>query len=74
MWYKKSWQPILKDLRYNQENKKWTKMAENRQYGHEYKIQAVKLAKEIGQAKAAKELGVPKNTMYVWLGAGQPPW
>ncbi len=49
-------------------------MAENRQYGHEYKIQAVKLAKEIGQAKAAKELGVPKNTMYVWLGAGQPPW
>lgn len=39
-------------------------MAENRQYDHEYKVQAVKLAKEIGQAKAAKELGVPKNTMY----------
>jgi len=32
-------------------------MAENRQYDHEYKVQAVKLAKEIGQAKAAKELG-----------------
>ena len=31
-------------------------MAENRQYDHEYKVQAVKLAKEIGQAKAAKEL------------------
>ena len=30
-------------------------MAENRQYDHEYKVQAVKLAKEIGQAKAAKE-------------------
>ena len=28
-------------------------MAENRQYDHEYKVQAVKLAKEIGQAKAA---------------------
>jgi hypothetical protein len=28
-------------------------------YGHEYKIQAVKLAKEIGGAKAAKELGIP---------------
>ena len=39
-------------------------MAENRQYDHEYKVQAVKLAKEIGQAKAAKELEVPKNTMY----------
>ena len=59
-------------------------MAENRQYDHKYKVQAVKLAKEIGQAKAAKELGVPKNTMYGWvranrlgsldLGAGsQPP-
>ena len=24
-------------------------MAENRQYDHEYKVQAVKLAKEIGQ-------------------------
>lgn len=31
------------------------------------KVQAVKLAKEIGQAKAAKELGVPKNTMYDWV-------
>ena len=37
-------------------------MAGNRQYDHEYKVQAVKLAKEIGQAKAAKELGVPRNT------------
>lgn len=30
-------------------------MAENRKYDHEYKVQAVKYAKEIGQAKAAKE-------------------
>ena len=29
-------------------------MAENRQYDHEYKVQAVKPAREIGQAKAAK--------------------
>ena len=28
-----------------------------RKYNHEYKEQAVKLAKEIGGAKAAKELG-----------------
>ncbi len=33
-------------------------MAENRQYDHEYKVQAVKLAKEIGQAKAAEEPGI----------------
>ena len=46
-------------------------MAENRQYDHEYKVQAVKLAKEIGQAKAAKELGVPKNTMYGWVRANR---
>ena len=47
-------------------------MAENRQYDHEYKVQAVKPAKEIGQAKAAKELGVPKNTMYGWVRANRP--
>ena len=39
-------------------------MVGNRQYDHEYKVQAVKLAKEIGQAKAAEELGVPRNTLY----------
>lgn len=59
-------------------------MAESKSYDREYKVQAVKLAKEIGQAKAARELGVPKNTLYGWmranrlgtleLGAGtQPP-
>ncbi|MEI3367075.1 MAG: transposase [Enterocloster sp.] len=31
-----------------------------RKYDHEYKIQAVKLAREIGGAKAAKELGIPE--------------
>jgi transposase len=47
-------------------------MAENRQYDNEYKVQAVKLAKEIGQAKAAEELGIPKNTMYGWVRANRP--
>lgn len=37
-------------------------MAANRQYDHEFKVQAVKLTQEIGQAKAAKELGISKNT------------
>ena len=39
-------------------------MAENRQYDHEFKVQAAKLGKEIGQTKAAKELGIYKHTMY----------
>lgn len=39
-------------------------MAANRQYDHEFKVQAVKLGQEIGQAKATKELGISKNTMY----------
>ena len=47
-------------------------MAENRQYDHEYKVQAVKLAREIGQAKAAEEPGVPKNTMYGRVRASRP--
>ena len=38
-------------------------MAANRQYDHEFKAQ------EIGQAKAAKELGISKNTMYTWTRA-----
>lgn len=33
----------------------------------EYKVEAVRLAKEIGQARAAKELGVPKNTLCGWM-------
>ena len=37
-------------------------MAENRQYDHEYKVQAVKLA---------KELGIPKNTLYGWVRANR---
>ena len=37
-------------------------MAANRQYDHEFKVQVIKLAQEIGQAKAAKELGISKNT------------
>lgn len=37
----------------------------------EFKIQAVKLAKEIGGAKAATELGIPKNTMYAWTKASR---
>ena len=46
-------------------------MAENKSYDREYKAQAVKLAKEIGQAKAARELGVPKNTLYGWVRASR---
>ena len=32
-------------------------------------VQAVKLAKEIGGAKAAKELGIPEGTIHTWLKA-----
>lgn len=35
----------------------------------EYKIQAVKLARELGGAKVAAELGIPENTMYAWTKA-----
>ena len=37
----------------------------------DFKIQAVKLAKEIGGAKAAAELGIPENTMYAWTKAAR---
>ena len=41
-------------------------MSNKKTYDKEYKIQAVKLGKEIGQAKAAKELGISSNTLYTW--------
>lgn len=42
-----------------------------RKYDMEYKIQAVKLAKEIGGAKAATELGISENTLYAWMKAAR---
>ena len=42
-------------------------MAKNQKtYDSEFKAQAVKLAQEIGGHKAAKELGIPKGTIYTW--------
>ncbi|MCX7842064.1 MAG: transposase, partial [Clostridia bacterium] len=38
-----------------------------KQYTKEYKIEAVKLAREIGNSKAAKELGVAKSTLSQWV-------
>ncbi len=38
-----------------------------RDYEKEYKEQAVKLAEEIGTEKAARELGMPKGTLYGWM-------
>ena len=40
-----------------------------RKYDHEYKVQAVKLAQEIGGTKAAKKLGIPEGTIHTWLKA-----
>ena len=37
-----------------------------RKYNHEYKVQVVKLAKEIG---GAKELGIPEETIHTWFKA-----
>ena len=37
-------------------------------YDEEYKVQAVKLAKNLGSAKAAAEdLQIPVNTLYGWI-------
>jgi len=37
-----------------------------KKYDREYKLQAVKLSKEIGGSKAAAELGIPVDTLYGW--------
>jgi transposase len=46
-------------------------MREARQYDNEFKTQALKLAKEIGNVKAANELGISKNTLYGWIKAAR---
>lgn len=45
-------------------------MAQKR-YDQDYKIQAVKLAKEIGINKAAKEIGVAPSTVNGWMKASR---
>ena len=42
-------------------------MSKMKKYSQEDKVQAVKLAVEIGQAKAAKELGISPNTISGWM-------
>lgn len=42
-------------------------MTKTKKYEKEYKVQAVKLAKEIGKCRAAKELCVPEGTLYGWV-------
>ena len=39
-------------------------MSKKREYDEEYKVQAVKFAKNLGSAKAAEELQIPVNTLY----------
>ena len=46
-------------------------MATVNKYSQEDKVQAVKLAVEIGQAKAAKELGISPNTICGWVRAAR---
>ena len=42
-------------------------MGTGKQYDEEFKKQAIMLAKEIGNAAAAKELGIPKGTLGTWV-------
>ena len=46
-------------------------MADRKQYDDEFKVQALKLAKEITVPKAAKELNISKNTLYGWAKAAR---
>ena len=42
-------------------------MGTGRQYDEEFKKQAILLAKEVGNAAAANELGIPKGTLGTWV-------
>ena len=36
-------------------------------YEKEFKEEAVKMAMEVGTAKAARDLGIASNTLYTWM-------
>lgn len=38
-----------------------------RSYEQSFRIEAVKLAKEVGTNRAARELGIPDNTLSTWM-------
>lgn len=42
-------------------------MSTGKRYDNDYKVQAVKLAMEIGQTKAAHELGISKSAVTTWV-------
>ena len=44
-------------------------MSKRKHYDNEFKVQAVKLALEVGQSKACRELNLPENTIYGWMHA-----
>ena len=46
-------------------------MSTVKQYDEEFKKQAIKLAKEIGNKASANELGIPKGTLGTWLRQAQ---
>ena len=41
-------------------------MGQKKIYDKEYKVQAIKLGREVGFSKAAEELGIPTDTIYGW--------
>ena len=43
----------------------------SQKYDKEYKVQAVLLARKIGNSNAAKELKVPEDTLYGWIKAAK---
>jgi transposase len=53
--------------KYNKRRKVVFRMGTGKQYSEEYKKEAVKLAKEIGNKAAAEELGIPKGTIGTWV-------
>ena len=42
-------------------------MGTGKQYDEEFKKQAIKLAREVGNTAAAEELRIPKGTLGTWM-------
>ena len=44
-----------------------SKTGTGKQYDEDFKKQAIKLAREVGNTAASEELGIPKGTLGTWM-------
>ena len=56
-----------RQAKYSKRKRRVSKTGTGKQYDEDFKKQAIKLAREVGNTAAAEELGIPKGTLGTWM-------